>query len=263
MAGRPDLGPVQETMLITLHARALTGDPDAARLVGELDYDFGAFAAHGRLTTVFHVLRSTVFDRWTAAFLAEHPQGTVVELGAGLSTRDRRLDNGTARWVFVDLPDAAALRARLLPDGERRHTVTGSVTGDAWAGVVDALPGPFLFLAEGVLVYLQPGEARQAVTVVGERFPGARLALDTYGTWVVRRRGGRSGPLGATAAALRWACDDPRELETWGAGLRLAETTRLTAVRGTGLPAATRAALRVLDAAVPRRMTNTSVSLYL
>ncbi len=42
------------------------------------------------------------------------PEGTVLEIGAGLKTRDERLDNGQASWV--DLTDSIALRRRSFTD---------------------------------------------------------------------------------------------------------------------------------------------------
>ncbi|MFG2041033.1 class I SAM-dependent methyltransferase [Dactylosporangium sp. NPDC048998] len=258
----PGLGAVQETMLITLHARATAGDAAAARLIEAIDYDFTRFERHAGPTALFHVLRSAALDEWTRQFLAERPHGTVVELGAGLSTRADRLDNGTAHWCFVDLPDATEFRLGLLPDGERRRTVTGSVLEPDWADTVAAEPGPYLFLAEGVLVYLEPDGVRRALSHVATRFPGCRIALDTYGEWIVKRP---RGPLTSMAADLVWACENPREPEDWGLGLTLRESWPLSrpdwAVRR-GLSRGTRATLAAINAFVPRRMTNSRVNLY-
>jgi O-methyltransferase involved in polyketide biosynthesis len=50
-----------------------------------------------------------------------HPEGLVVNLGAGLDTRFYRLDNGTITWIDIDLPEVVAfspepIRRRLTPD---------------------------------------------------------------------------------------------------------------------------------------------------
>ncbi|GAA4260249.1 class I SAM-dependent methyltransferase [Dactylosporangium darangshiense] len=258
----PLLGAVQETMLVTLHARATAGDADAARLVAAIDYDFARFERHAGPTAVFHVLRSNAMDEWTRRFLAERPHGTVVELGAGLSTRGDRLDNGTAHWCYVDLPDAAEFRRALLPDGERRRTITGSVLDPGWADEVAAEPGPYLFLAEGVLVYLDPVDVRRALSIVATRFPGCRIALDTYGEWIIAKP---RGPLAGMAADLVWSCEDPKALEEWDLGLTLRESWPLSrpdwAVRR-GLSRRTRAVLAGINTFVPRKMTNTRVNLF-
>ncbi|GAA3453167.1 class I SAM-dependent methyltransferase [Dactylosporangium matsuzakiense] len=252
------LGAIQETMLLTLHARAANGDGAAQRLVSAIDYDFTVFERHKGLTALFHVLRCGWYDEWTRQFLAECPGGTVVELGAGLTTRADRLDNGAATWVFADLPDATALRRTLLPDTARRRTVTASVLDPAWPSAV-AAEGPCLFLAEGLLVYLEPAAVRTVLATVAARFPGSRIALDTYGSWIVARP---RGPLRHMAADLVWACDDPQEVQRWGIGLTLRESHRLTRPVRRTLPRRTRLALHAVNALAPAKMIDLRVSLY-
>lgn len=82
------------------------------------------------------MLRGLLYDRWVGEFLARHPDGTVVELGAGLSTRFERIDNGKARWVDVDLPDAIALRQSHFAATPRRTFLAASVLDADWPAAV-------------------------------------------------------------------------------------------------------------------------------
>ncbi len=87
------LGAVQETLFIPLAARARESlrkkpvlcDPKATEMVRSIDYDAAKYGrgAGGSVT----VMRTAIFDSWVRAFLAEHPAGTVVEIGSGLNTR--------------------------------------------------------------------------------------------------------------------------------------------------------------------------------
>jgi O-methyltransferase involved in polyketide biosynthesis len=95
-------------------------------MVAGIDYDFDRFGSSGTMTA-YHALRTAVFDEWVLEFLAGHPTGTVVEIGAGLSTRFERLDNGQATWVDIDLPDAMDLRRQLLGGSPRRTMLARSV----------------------------------------------------------------------------------------------------------------------------------------
>lgn len=155
----PDLGHVQETLLIPLYARArdaarrhpVLHDERAAALVAGLEYDFSQFGGPSLLGCI---LRSAILDGWVRCFLARHPAGTVVELGAGLDTRFERLDNGTVRWFDLDLPDTIALRRRFFADRPRCTMLEGSVLDTDWFDTVATAPGPYLFLCEGVFVYL-------------------------------------------------------------------------------------------------------------
>lgn len=124
------LQPVARTMMIPLWARAaemrktspLVQDARALEICEDLDFDFDTFRnAWG--TQVGCVLRGLLYDRWVTEFLTLHPDGTVVELGAGLTTRFERLDNGRAHFVDLDLPDAIALRRRYVTPSKRRMFV--------------------------------------------------------------------------------------------------------------------------------------------
>ena len=108
-----ELGPVQETLLIPLlgpepskrkRKRGLVHDPKAVEIVGRLDYDFSRWK--GIRSLVGASIRTCMFDEEVAAFLEQHPDGTVVEIGVGLNTRHERLDNGRAHWIEFDLPDS-------------------------------------------------------------------------------------------------------------------------------------------------------------
>jgi len=104
------------------------------------------------------VLRAATFDAWVAASLADNPSGTVVELGTGLNTRFERPDNGTVRWFDLDLPYTIELRRRFFTDCDRRRMLATSILDEGWLNVVRNSPGPYFFVADGVLVYLPEKE---------------------------------------------------------------------------------------------------------
>ncbi|GAA3000691.1 class I SAM-dependent methyltransferase [Actinokineospora diospyrosa] len=225
-----ELGPAQETLLIPLYGRAmetrkrkpLVRDPRAVEMVASIDYDFARFDESGSLRG--SVLRGLVFDHWVREFLTEQPNGTVVEIGAGLNTRFERLDNGTCHWVDLDLPDSMALRRRFFAETDRRSMVAGSVVDPDWVAAVRQHPGPYFFVAEAVLIYLSEPDARTAVGHVRTTFPGSRFAFDTWGQWIIDNRH-RHGALKKMSAKLVWACDDPRDIESWHPGIRLLDTS--------------------------------------
>jgi O-methyltransferase involved in polyketide biosynthesis len=245
------LGDVQQTLFVPLLGRAqetrsrrpLIRDPKAVEIVAAIDPDRTRF---GGLGNWFTVLRTAIYDHWVAAFLAEYPGGTVVELGCGLNSRFERVDNATVTWFDLDLPDTIELRRRFFRDTDRRHTIAASVLDDAWMGVVGDAPGPYMFVSEGVLVYLTPDDVRGALRRLVERFPGARLALDTYPAAMMRREHQMAAAKGL--ARWQWACDDPRELAALG--LRVRETAsyrRPPASLRAGLPLRYRTLLPLVD----------------
>ena len=223
------LGPAQETLLIPLYARALESrrkrpilyDPRAVEMVDSIDWDFQRFGQ--RLRVFACTLRSAMFDVWVADFLRDHPDGTVVEIGAGLNTRFERLDNGRVRWFDLDLPDAAELRRKFFTDSERRTTLGASVLDSDWIETVCRGPGPYFFVAETVFVYLEERQVKAALSQIARKFPRASIAFDTSGRKAVES-GNRDFVRRKMAARFRWTCGDPREIERWNIGLRLVES---------------------------------------
>ncbi|MGF6888667.1 O-methyltransferase involved in polyketide biosynthesis [Nocardia sp. GAS34] len=265
-----DLGEVQETLLIPLYGRATeTGrarpilrDPKAVEMIGAIDYDFGKF--DGGRSLFGTVVRTSIIDAWVEEFLDRHPEGTVVEIGAGLNTRFERVDNGRVRWVDLDLPDAMALRSRFFVETERRRMVAGSVLDEAWVEAVKALPGPYFFISEGVLVYLEESDVRRAVALIARYFPGADLAMDTTGRWMIEHQD-RHDAMQKVSARMRWVCDDPRDVERWGLGIRLLESgdlSRLPALLRERVPLARRLGLRAASLVFRQRFGRYRLNRY-
>ncbi|WP_419999928.1 class I SAM-dependent methyltransferase [Streptomyces boninensis] len=267
----PELGTVQETLLIPLYGRAVeTRDPDgmlrdpkALEMVAALDYDFARF--DGKPSLFGSVFRTLLFDHWIRAFLAERPTGTVVEIGCGLNTRYERTDNGRAHWLNLDLPDAIALRLRLFgPDGERRRTVGGSVLDEPWLAEAAALPGPLFFSAEAVLPYLSEEEVRGLMSRLAHRFPGSLLATDAAAASMVDTQDEHDA-LSLMAARMQWHCDDARTPESWHPDIRLLETRTFTdypTVILDALPAPRREFVDVMTAEVPEKLAAYRLNLY-
>ena len=213
MADRPlsiELSGVAETLLWPLYARAaetqrpdaILNDAVAVELVGRIDYPFTD--RFGQPQQVL-ALRETSFDNQVSRFLATHPYGTVVALADGLNTQYWRLDNGTARWLSVDLPEVVDLRRRLLPEPERARYVACSALESAWMDLVDPSHGVFI-TAQGLFMYLRGEQAYSIVYRCATGFPGSTLMFDAM-PWAftasfrgntvldtVFMRGSRSGP---------------------------------------------------------------------
>lgn len=182
---------IPETMLWTLHNRAaearrpdaMLRDPDCLRIYDTIDYDFAL--SFGKPDTS-HPMRSHIFDAAVTPWLAAHPGGTVVELGAGLETQFQRVDDGNVRWLCVDVPDAIAVRERFLPASERCRHVAKSALDLSWLDEVDGSRGVFVGI-QGLLMYLEEAEVERLFVAIVERFPGVELMFDTIPRWLSRK----------------------------------------------------------------------------
>jgi len=188
-----DLGPVQETMLITLWARAaesrrrdaILRDAAAEKLVRAIDYDFDRFA-HGWKSQVGVAVRARVIDDAVRVFLRHRPDGVVVNLGAGLDTRFDRVDNGRVHWIELDLPDAIAFRRRLLPESPRHPCWSLSALDETWVDRVRDLGRPVLIVSEGVLMFLPRDGVARLIDRSAARLGGATMIFDCIGRLMVR-----------------------------------------------------------------------------
>ena len=190
---------MSETLLGNLGRRAAAArlgalnDPVAVEVVDRLDYDFADVARGARL----HAVRVATFDEAVRRFLRTHPAGTVVALGEGLETQFWRLDNGQVRWLTVDLPETMELRHRLLADGTRQSSYSGSALDLGWLDALDPAT-PILVTAQGLLPYFQRDQVHGLIAGIAERLPGSLLVFDVLPEvmlTMVRRASGRERDL--------------------------------------------------------------------
>ena len=127
------------------------------------------------------------------------------------------------RWFDLDPPDTIALRRRFFDDKPRRTMLAASVLDTDWMGQVEAAGGPWMFVAEAMLIYLDAPAAQRAIVNIAGRFPGARIAFDTTAARMVETQGRHDAMRHLPRESwFRWKCDEPQEIERWGANLRLA-----------------------------------------
>jgi O-methyltransferase involved in polyketide biosynthesis len=251
---RIDLTGVPETLLIPLHCRAVESQrPDAlvkderpVELAGRIDHDFSRikFSSADRL---FTVMRVREFDRHTQAFLAAHPEGTVVSIGCGLDSRFDRVDNRAVEWYDMDLPEVIALRRQLLAETPRCRFIACSVLDLAWMDIVTGgnAKRPCLFLAEGVFPYFEEAEVRRLVLALLERFPGAELVFDAmtpFMAWLHSHH-----PAISKLHTHLWGIKRGQVLETWSPASTPGVASTPGAASTPGTASTPGAAIRLLD----------------
>lgn len=212
-----ELEGVAETLLITVYMRAVDaasahpvlGDPYAIDLVDRLDYDFSAFDL-GRGNSPVIAARAAGLDRWTQAFLDDHPDGQVLHLGCGLDSRPLRLARPEgSRWVDVDQPEVIELRRRLYDLPPEIVTVAASVTDVDWWDAVEK-DRPTLIVAEGLLMYLPGHEVHALLDRASARLSSSgtvEIVFDGVPSWLVWVSQ-RAEILMRSGIRFAWALDD-------------------------------------------------------
>jgi len=192
------LDAVPETLLWNLYHRAaearrpdtILPDSRAVELVDAIDFPFeDRFGPAPPALAQWQALRAACFDREVRRFLTRHPGGTVVALGEGLETQFWRVDQGTVRWVSVDLPEAVALRRELLPDDPRVRLIACSALDERWLDGLDTA-APVLVTAQGLLMYLTRDEVHRLLATCATRIPAGGIVFDAVSPRM-RDRSGR------------------------------------------------------------------------
>ncbi|MEP6835256.1 MAG: class I SAM-dependent methyltransferase [Gemmatimonas sp.] len=124
-------------------------------------------------------LRADAIDHIVSQYHSSVESLSVAELGCGLSTRQSRLSNLTfAKWVDVDLHEMMEVRRALGAKGEQ---VAASVLDYAWMDRVHVDASQHLFIAEGLLYYLERAQVDALFVELKRRFPGAAIVFDVVG----------------------------------------------------------------------------------
>ncbi len=227
-----DLSGVAETLLMTLYIRAMESqrpdalikDEKAVALVTNMSYDFDRIrqVKMDEDDKVGVILRNLEFDRQVRDFLTRHPDAVVVHIGCGLDSRFERVDNGKVEWYDLDLPEVIEQRRKFIGDeGKRYHLLAGSVFDSAWLDKVSVhRQRPFLFLAEGVLMYFEEAQVKSLVLMLRDHFPGAELVFDAFSPFLVRANNLRMA-ISKFGVRYHWGLRRGQELESWGDGIRL------------------------------------------
>lgn len=182
---------VPETLLWPLWNRAaeqkrrdrLIDDTLSADLVGRIDYDFeGSFGK----PNAGHAIRARVIDDALKLWLEKNPEGTVISLGEGLDSQFWRVDNGSMRWISVDVAESIEVRKRFLPAEERMEMVACSALDDLWIKKMPQGSEVFIIMA-GLLMYFREEEVRELLYRITEHFRESLAMFDVIPVWLSRK----------------------------------------------------------------------------
>lgn len=221
----PNLGVVQETMLIplaikaneTLRPKARIRDEKAVEIINRLQIEtekYDKFMSHEGV-----VARTIMFDREVKAFFEKYPNAVCVNLGCGLDARFYRVDNGKILWYDIDLPDAMEVRKQFFPEEERVRRIAASILEPGWTESVGK-GRPLIFILEGVLMYFSREQVKTLLSILSDAFPKYWLLAELMPPFAVKQAK-HHDTLKSTNATFRWGTKTGRELETLCPGLTL------------------------------------------
>lgn len=133
---------------------------------------------------LLHATLTLQGDRQVQHFLRRHPNGWVINVGAGLDTRFYRLDNGRCRWFELDTDENLLWRERLFHRSERYTMRSGSVTDLSWLRSLPVRQNtPLLLLCDQALLQCNSDELAYFVQNIGYHFSQAEVCLVIAGDY--------------------------------------------------------------------------------
>jgi methyltransferase (TIGR00027 family) len=238
------LGDVESTALLTLYCHAIETrsknpilhDPKAVEIAEKLNETLSGSPkkldrnlANGKLKhqMVVHIAcRAKRYDDYVRDFLKRFPEGVVVNIGCGLDSRFSRIDNGKVIFYDLDLPPMIELKKRFYEETDRYRLIPSSVLDYEWMSQISQHKGPYLFMAEGVFMYLEEDRVKELVLKMQEVFPGSELVCEVINSWCLRGLMGKIAKykmqkelqLGE-GASFQFGIPDSDAMEAWGDGI--------------------------------------------
>jgi len=185
---RTNLKNVHETLLLPLWGRAeaakmkdpVLNDRKAIELINHIDYDFSKFRSQIRKFEILTLaMRAKELDAIIREFINVHPEGTIVNIGAGLDTTFYRVNNGQIKWYDLDVSQVIDLRNTLLPQSEQLKSISKSMFDESFLVDIEKPKDGILFFASGVLIYFEEERVRAFFKMIASHFPHSEIAFDT------------------------------------------------------------------------------------
>jgi O-methyltransferase involved in polyketide biosynthesis len=181
-----NLSGLPQTSLMPLYGRAkvstdfgsLFNDAKAIELVRRIDYDFSTF---DKVVVDYfwfvYAARAMQFDNEVKAYIKEHPNTSVINLGAGFDTAFFRVDNGKIRWYDLDLPEVIEVRKLLIPETDRSTCIAKSFLDPSWCQDIKTEDGVFL-IAAGFFHYFDEATLRQFFSLLTDSFSSYQIVFE-------------------------------------------------------------------------------------
>lgn len=123
------------------------------------------------------VCRQYVIDKKIIKFLEENENCNVVFLGAGLETAYNRINNKTANFYQVDLPDVIEIRKKVLGNAENEKLISGDMFTLEWIKEIDTRL-PTMIAISGVYQYFYKDKIVDMIKKMKSFIPKGELVFD-------------------------------------------------------------------------------------
>jgi O-methyltransferase involved in polyketide biosynthesis len=238
-------GTVQETLLLPLWGRAYETqrsnprliDKNAVEIIKNFDYDFSDIEKTQSMSQHGWVARSLHTDRMALAFIEQHPEATIVNIGCGMDTTFSRIDNGKIMFYELDLPDVIALRKNFYEDSDRHKSIASSFLDTEWFEEIEVRDG-LLFLAGGVFMYFIEKQIKKFFIEAADYFKNCDFFFDSLspmGMKIAKKQVLKKGGMGLSMDG-GWGLKPVQSLEKWDKRIKVINAMPMSKGMKKGVP---------------------------
>ncbi len=213
----------QETLIFPLVGRYKAsekwpecfGDSHSKRIIkdfGEeiLKKDMGSFPA------ITYGLRYNINVYLAKKYIEKHPKATVVNIGAGLDSLFDDIDNGLITYISLDFEEVIERRNQYFETTDRNYNIAASMTDIKW---MDKVPfskeNGIIFLAAGVIYYIDVEEVKEVVKQMSKRFKGGVFTFDMESPKYIKMSERMVKKKGVSDAPMIFLLENPYEIKSW------------------------------------------------
>ena len=178
------------TTLIPLWAKAVESvdenpilvDPHAYPILKDLGYELDYYDKNKQNPSqVGCCLRAKWIDDKALSFIEKNQPCQVIQLGAGIDDRFRRIGmpKGVVHWYDLDLEEVATMRKDVIPEVERNQIISMDMFDTSWMKQMKENGLPTLIIIEGVLMYIEEEKIKNLFQDIASHLGTATILFDS------------------------------------------------------------------------------------
>ncbi|MEL3913641.1 class I SAM-dependent methyltransferase [Treponema pedis] len=156
------------------------------------------------------VCRQQTMDKKIIKFLKTNAQSNVVFLGAGLETAYNRINNTTACFYQIDLPNVISTRKRVLGNADNEKLISGDMFNLDWIKEIDTSL-PTMIVVAGVYQYFNENKIIQMIKEMKALILTGELVFDATNSAGLKLANKYVRKTGNTNAKMYFSVDNPKE----------------------------------------------------
>lgn len=177
-------------MLDAESSKPLIGDSYAKLLMGDDGLEYWQEFKHFKGPNASNIARHYIIDTAILKLLIQHPDSTIILIGAGFDSRAFRLPAGN--WVEIDEPAIIAYKDHVLPASGAKNRLERIAIDFETEKLVDKLAPHagkknVIVILEGVLMYLDAAAKDELISTLTHLFPQHELFCDIMAKYFFER----------------------------------------------------------------------------